>query len=88
MRENVNMTDYRSIFTDNKTFRAVTEKHTNLSAVEGDENVALRAAVPMIPDMPRSDISDTSKYSHKLYTAQLPMLNQKQKWRHVPRFQD
>ncbi len=71
----MNMTDYRG--TDNPTLRAATETNTNFSAVEDDENVALRAVIPIIPDMPRSDSSCRSKFSHELYTAQLLVLNQK-----------
>ncbi len=77
MREKMNMTVDRSIFTDNPTSELRKEKHTNFSAVECDENVALRAAIPIIPDMARSDSSDNSKFSHKLCTAHLLMLNQK-----------
>ncbi len=36
--------------------------------------------------MPRSDSSDNSKFSHKLYTAQLLMLDQKHNWRIVASF--
>ncbi len=77
MREKVNMTDDRGTFTDIPTVRAATEKHTNFSEVEDDGNVALRAEIPIIPDMPRRDSSDSSKLSRKLYTAQLLLLNRK-----------
>ncbi len=46
--------------------------------------VALRAAIPIIPDMPPCNCSDDFKLSNKFYTTQLFMFNQKHNWKHVP----
>ncbi len=66
-----------------KCFTFGTAPDNSASAREDDEYVALRAAIPRIPDMPPSDSSDYFKLAHKLYTTQLLMLNQKHNWRHV-----
>ncbi len=64
------------------TFRTIS--HESASAIEDDEYVALRAPIPIIPDMPPSICSDDFKLSRKLYTTQLLMLNQNHNWKHVP----
>ncbi len=77
----MNETREDSIATEDLTFRTVS--NNSASAIEDEEYVALRAAIPIIPDMPPSECSDDFRLSHKLYTTQLLMLNQKHNWKHV-----
>ncbi len=73
-----------SILADDSTSGIRTEKHDKFSAIEDDEYVALRAAIPVISDMPPTDCSDRIYLSYKLYTTHFLLLNQKHSWRHVP----
>ncbi len=84
MKKTISMSYKVSILADDSTSGTGTENHNNCSAIEDDEYVALRAAIPVIPDMPPSDCSDHVNLSHKLHTTQLFLLNQKHNWRHVP----
>ncbi len=84
MRKTIRMSHKVSILADDSTSGTGTKKHHNFSAVEYDEYVVLRAAVPVIHDMPPSDCSDHFTVSYKLHTTQVLFLNQMNSWRHVP----
>ncbi len=71
MRKTISMSYKGSILADDSTSGTGTEKHDNCSTIEDGEYVALRAAIPVIPDTPPSDCSDHVNLSHKLYTTQL-----------------
>ncbi len=77
------MSNIISILANDSTSETGTEKHSECSAIEDEEYVALRAAIPLIPDMPPCYCSDHVHLSHNLYTTQLLLLNQRHNWRHV-----
>ncbi len=74
MRKKVNETREDTNVTEDLLFRTVLQN--SISTIEEAEYVAMRAAIPIIPDMPLSDCLDDCKISYKSYTTQMIMGNE------------